>query len=306
MTPRRAFALVLFAALPFAASAQDKFRSGVDIVRVDALVSDGRKPIAGLTPADFELRDNGVLQTIDSAALESLPLSLIFVLDTSGSVAGNKMRHLGDAVDLILEGLHADDRAALVTFSHRVWLRTGLMSDFGALRKMMSSADAAGGTALHDAVYAALAISDAQESRPLLVVFSDGMDNMSWMSADIVEKAARRANAVVYSVAVAAATTYQATPGSGSRSTVWVERPQYVKGQTDFLDAIADATGGRVLKADSTEKLPRAFDDILREFRTRYVITYSPRRVDTPGWHRIELKVKGSRAEVKARAGYQR
>src|SRR5262249_17529907 len=132
--------------------AQQTFRSGVDIVRVDALVTDGRKPIAGLAAADFELRDNGVVQTIDSAAPESLPLSLIFVLDTSGSVAGDKMRHMDDAVDLILEGLHADDRAALVTFSHRVWLRTPLMSDFGALRKMMSSAAAAGGTALHDAV----------------------------------------------------------------------------------------------------------------------------------------------------------
>src|SRR5262249_16419514 len=247
------------------------------------------------------LRDNGVVQTIDSAALESLPLSLIFVLDTSGSVAGDKMRHMGDAVDLILEGLHADDRAALVTFSHRVWLRTPLMSDFRALRKMMSSAAAAGGTALHDAVYASLAISDVQDSRPLLVVFSDGLDNMSWMGADVVEKAARRANAVIYGVAVAADTTYRRSMSGGP-----IAVPQYTHGQTDFLDAIAEATGGRVLKADSTDKLPRAFDEVLREFRTRYVLTYSPRRVDTPGWHRIELKVKGRGADVRARPGYQR
>ena len=307
MTAHRAYAAALAAlcSLPaMGAAAQHTFRSGVDGVRVDALVTDGRKPIAGLTPADFELRDNGVLQTIDSAALESMPLSLIFVLDTSGSVAGGKMKHLGDAVDLILEGLHRDDRAALVTFSHRIRLRTPLMSDFGALRRMMSSADAAGGTALHDAVYAALAISDVQESRPLLVVFSDGLDNMSWMSADVVEKAARRANAVVYGVAVAAAMVpRQTSTPSGSRVELV---PEYERGQTAFLDAIADATGGRVLKADTTQRLPKAFDEILREFRTRYVLTYSPQRVDAPGWHRIDLKLKRRTADVKARAGYQR
>ena len=122
MTPRRICALALAAVLPVAgASAQQKFKSGVDVVRVDALVTDGRTPIAGLTAADFELRDNGVVQTIDSATLESLPLSIIFVLDTSASLAGDKMRHLGDAVGLLLDGLHADDRAGLVTFSHRIW-----------------------------------------------------------------------------------------------------------------------------------------------------------------------------------------
>jgi hypothetical protein len=108
----------------------------------------------------------------------------------------------------------------------------------------------------------------------------------------------------VYGVAVAATTTYQRSiSGSGSRVQMV---PQYVRGQTDFLEAIADATGGRLLKADTTEKLPKAFDDILREIRTRYVLTYSPKGVDAPGWHRIDVKVKSRSAEVKARPGYQR
>ena len=207
------------------------------------------------------------------------------------------MRSLGDAVDLLLRGLRIEDRAALVTFSHRIWVRTPLVSDFPALRTMLSSAVATGGTSLHDAVYTALALSEVQDSRPLLVVFSDGLDNTSWMSAGIVENAARRANAVVYGVAVAAQTT--SSPNKPPR-------PDYAKGQTDFLDAIAAATGGRVLRADTTANLPAAFEDVLREFRTRYVITYSPVKVDAPGWHRIEVKVKRRSAEVKARAGYQK
>lgn len=301
MNARHVSAILAALVLPVVPVAQQTFRSGVDIVRVDALVTDRNRPISGLAASDFELRDNGVVQSIDSAAFESLPLSVIFVLDTSGSVAGSKMQHLGDAVGMLLKGLHTDDRAALVTFSHRVWLQTPLISDFDALRKLMATGDAVGGTALYDAVYAALAISDVQDSRPLLVVFSDGMDNMSWLTADAVEHAARRANAVVYGVAVAGGSVFHAVGRSS-----FVAQPQYVKGQTDFLDAVASATGGRVLKADITDNLPKAFDEVLREFRTRYVITYSPHGVDAPGWHRIELKVKTRMAEVKARAGYQK
>jgi VWFA-related protein len=283
-------ACALGALLPLSAAAQKTFKSGVDLVRVDALVTEGRKPIAGLTAADFELRDNGVVQTIDSAALESLPLSVIFVLDTSGSVAGSKMANLSTAVDLILDGLREGDSAALVTFSHRIWVRTPLQADFKNLRSLMASAEAQGGTALYDALYAALAISDVQDSRPLLIAFSDGLDNMSWMPADVVERASRRANAVIYGVAVAA------TLGP---------TPVYVRGQTEFLDAVALSTGGRVIKADTTGNLPAAFDEILREFRTRYLITYSPHGVGTSGWHNISVKVKGRNADVKARAGYQ-
>jgi VWFA-related protein len=298
---RHAAVAVTVVLLTVLASAQQTFRSGVDVVRVDALVTDGRKPIGGLTAGDFELRDNGVVQPLDSVALEALPLSVTFVLDTSGSVAGDKMRHLYDAVDAILQRLRDEDRAALVTFSHRVWLRTPPISDFAALRRMMVAAAAGGGTALHDAVYTALVASEAQDSRALLLVFSDGLDNMSWMGADVVERAARRANAVVYGVAVAAASGYRTDARDRT-----VPFATYARGQTDFLDKVADATGGRVVKADSIDTLRAAFDDILTEFRTRYVLTYSPRGVSGPGWHAIAVRVKGRNADVKARAGYQK
>ena len=283
---------------------QQKFRSGVDLVRVDALVTDGRRVITGLNAGDFELRDNEILQTIDSIALESLPLTVTFVLDTSGSVAGAKMSHLSSAVDLILKGLREQDRAALVTFSHRVWLRMPLTSDLQQVRSLLRAADAAGGTSLHDAVYAGLALSETEDARALVLAFSDGLDNASWLGADTVERAARRADAVVYGVAVGAGVA--AAYSAGATGVHMTTRPEYLPGQTAFLERLASATGGRVIKADTTSNLPRAFDEILQEFRTRYLITYSPRGVDTPGWHTIDVKVKGRHADVKARRGYER
>jgi hypothetical protein len=134
------------------------------------------------------------------------------------------------------------------------------------------------------------------------------MDNTSWLSDNIVEHAAQRADAVVYGVAVAGRLKPDLTgvrPERGIRVVV-PGLPEYLPGQTDFLDAIASATGGRVLKADITANLPKAFEEILREFRTRYLITYSARGVDSAGWHTIAVKVKGRRAEVRARRGYQK
>ena len=282
---------------------EQKFRSGVDVVRVDALVTEGNRIVTGLKAGDFELRDNGVLQAIDGIALESMPLTLTFVLDTSGSVAGEKMRHLSSAVDIILRGLREQDRVGLITFSHRVWQRLPLTSDIRLVRSILTRAEAGGGTSLNDAVYAGLALSESQDTRSLVVVFSDGMDNSSWLGPATVERAARRADAVVYGVAVAAASAavYNLVDGRFAGF-----GPEYLPGQTDFLEAIASATGGRVIKADETVNLPRAFEAILQEFRTRYLITYSPAGADARGWHTIELKVKGRRAEVKARRGYER
>jgi VWFA-related protein len=168
--------------------------------------------------------------------------------------------------------------------------------------------EASGGTALHDAVYAGLALTAGLDTRPLVIAFSDGLDNASWLSAEAVEGVARRSGAVVYGVAVGARirTDVLRSPGGRQGQATISARPEYVAGQTTFLDSIASTTGGRVIRADTLENLPRAFDEILREFRTRYVLTYSPRGVDTPGWHQIAVKVKGRTADVRARTGYQK
>jgi VWFA-related protein len=306
MSLSQAGAAVVAVALLSASMAAQSFKSGVDVVRVDALVTDGHHPLVSLKASDFELRDNGVVQSVEEASLESLPLSLVFVLDTSGSVAGQKMQNLATAVDGIVRSLRKDDRAGLVTFSHRVWERVPIGTDFGALQSVIHGAEAAGGTSLYDAVYTGLALSTGQDSRPLVLVCSDGLDNASWLGAEAVKRIARRSGAVVYGVAVAARLPFDRmvfTKGSGL---AFNSRPEYLPGQTAFLDSIASITGGRVLRADTTENLPHAFDEILSEFRSRYVLSYSPRGVDATGWHTIDVRVKGRRAEVKARSGYER
>jgi VWFA-related protein len=76
------------------------------------------------------------------------------------------------------------------------------------------------------------------------------------------------------------------------------------RSQSSFLRDIADDTGGRWYEVGSTKDIRATFLQILAEFRERYVLSYTPRGVDTKGWHRLEVRVNGRRATVRARPGY--
>jgi VWFA-related protein len=131
-----------------------------------------------------------------------------------------------------------------------------------------------------DGAFAALVAAEQDVGRSLVMMFGDGADTASWLQPEQVIDTGRRADAVVYAV----------TAGRG--------------GRMRFLDALATATGGRLIEVEETRDLPRTFAAILDEFRTRYLVTYTPRGVEAKGWHRLEVRVKRNGVSVRARPGY--
>jgi Ca-activated chloride channel family protein len=273
-------AILAWAAAAAAAQQPPTFSTATEAVRVDVLVTEGDRPVLGLTPADFEVRDNGVLQDVSFVSTETLPLNVILALDTSASVSGEPLRHLQGAGRSLLEGLQPEDRAALVTFSHEVALRQPLTREVERVRGELALLKPRGETAVIDGSYAAVVLADADVGRDLVIVFSDGVDTASWLPADRVLDAARRSDVVVYGVSLRGA-----------------ERPE-------FLRELSRLTGGSLLEVDSTRDLGEAFVRLLREFRQRYLLSYSPRGVSPEGWHELRVTVKRRRATVAARAGY--
>ena len=158
------------------------FAVGVEGVYVDVFVTDGNRPVAGLTASDFELKDNGVRQPVELASVESLPLTTFLVLDTSGSVAGEKLLRLQAAGRALLGGLRADDEASLVTFDQEVEVRVPPTSDRPRLERAVGGILPGGATALYDALYAGTLLASGR-GRSLLVLFTDGEDNLSWLDA---------------------------------------------------------------------------------------------------------------------------
>lgn len=308
------------------------FRAEVQAVEVDVFVGHDDQPVAGLTAADFDLLDNGVRQEVTVAAGPGAPVNAILLLDTSASLAGERLAQLKDAGAALLDGLGTGDHAMLLTFSHEVRVATPPSSDLGVPRRALQAATAGGGTALFDAVYAAMQTADRRWGRPVILVFSDGEDRLSWLSSEQVRAAAREADLVVYAVGltsrpavapgvvpyiadtrgqVASTTavtdgTVGSTPdmtgGRGRRTDLVQDRP--VGELPAILKDLTDLTGGQVWRADDGPQLRQAFLSALRDVKSRYLLQYEPRGVERAGWHELQVRLKGKRGKVRARRGY--
>lgn len=306
MSPNVPAALVLVCAVlaPVAPAAQ-QFTSRAVGVRVDVLVMNGRRPVTGLTARDFELRDDGVVQEVAEVEHEQLPLNLILVFDTSSSVAGSRMRALLDAGHALLGQLRDDDRVAVLSFAAHVHLLAPLTPSRIQVQGAFRALHADGTTSLRDAAFAGLALREGNPGRTLVLIFSDGADTSSWLSAGQVLEAAKRTDAVVYAVAV---TRERVLPAGSDPVFAAVQRLH--RGTIDvneagrFLEHLTGESGGRILLATSDTDLTSAFTKTLAEFRDRYVLSYRPIGVGTTGWHRLDVSLKGKKGTVTARRGY--
>jgi VWFA-related protein len=236
--------------------------------------------VQGLGPADFEIIDNGVPQIAQLVSFDQVPLNVILALDASDSVAGERLDQLRGAGNALLAALKSEDQAALVAFGQTVQLGARLTSDVAVVREALGATGGTGTTALVDGTYAGIMVGESDAGRGLLIVFSDGVDTSSWLSADAVLDAAKRADVVVYAVSVVS------------------------RLKPEFLREITSFTGGRLFEMEKTANLASTFLGILDEFRHRYLVSYTPTGVSKEGWHKLDVRVKNRRATIKARPGY--
>ena len=180
---RAALVLLVVLAAVVAVHAQGaRFSARVDAVRVDVLVTEGGKPVQGLTAADFELRDNGVLQQVDVADPDTMPVNAILALDLSASVEGERLTHLRQAGHALVGALAPGEQASLVAFNHQVTLESDLTTDLAAVGTALDRAGTRGRTSLIDAVYASLIVGESDAGHSLVLAFSDGQDTASWLT----------------------------------------------------------------------------------------------------------------------------
>jgi len=269
-----------FVTHPMAVSQQPVFSSRAEIVRVDVLVLKDGKPMRDLGAADFEIRDNGVLQQAELLSAEELPLNVVLALDHSDSLTGTGLRDLQNAGRALIDGLTDRDGAALVTFGSAVTAAGALTRDREAVRSSLARPATGGLTALIDGCFAGLMLGASEVGRSLLLVFSDGLDTSSWLTADAVIGAAKRADVVTYGV-------------------VGGKKPRQ-----SFLHDLTEVTGGNVIEVGGTKDVGATFIRLLNEYRQRYLLSYTPAGVARNGWHRIDVRVKQRNVTVRARPGY--
>jgi len=254
------------------------FAVGVENVNVDVLVTRDGRTVEGLGAREFVLTDSGVPQQVEIVPQSATAVDAVLALDVSSSVRGERLDALRQAAHRFVDALSSTDSISLVEFASEL----RLVARAGATRPEVHAAidrlEGGGATLLVDAAYAALLLTDPRRGRPLVVVFSDGVDHGSWLDPETVLATARAEDAVVH----------------------YVE----IEGALTFLGRLADTTGGRGWSARRWDKLPEAFVEALEEFKGRYRLRYEPTGVRREGWHEIEVRLPGQKGTVRARPGY--
>jgi VWFA-related protein len=275
------------------------FRAGVAMVAVDVSVRVRNNPVRGLSERDFELLDNGVPQRIESLSIEAMPLDISLLLDLSASMSRvyawylprvqRQRPQLGDQVSEISGLLTSADKLRVLHFGLEVQ-ETGALETYGpnlpigrAGPNGLGSLPHSGGTSLYDALFLAMVHDPGPDRRHLILTFTDdAYDTTSVLAANQLVDTELRSDATLHLISV--------TPDGSS------PRP--------VVDRIVESSGGRV-HSHGSPSVPDALEAVLEDYRTRYLLRYSPTGVTPNGWHQIQVRVpRHPRADIRARKGY--
>jgi len=273
------------------------FRAGADVVTVEASVRRERRAVLGLTAADFELLDNGVPQEISDVTYEKLPIDVTVLLDVSSSVTGPVLDELRRSLKQLRTDLGARDRLRVVTFDMRVRRLIDFTDPSSATDSALASVVASGSSAVFDSLAVALTAPVPAGRRQLIMLFSDGQDSSSISDAETVLDVARRS---APTVAMVLASTSTKRPASLQRTAAKLGSATIA----DVADQIAGDTGGYVVAINPGDNLTSTFRRVLEQFRTTYVLYFTPKGVDRQGAHTLEVRVKRAKVDVHARRGY--
>ena len=283
------------------------FRSSANAVMVDVSVRDkNRKVISNLKAEDFEILDNGVAQTVDTASYGKLPIDVTVALDISYSVTGTLLERLRRGVTQLMQDLGKQDRLKLMLFNMRVNRVVDLTADTRAVDLALKAAAAGGSTSLLDAISVALVSSSTPDRRQLVMFFTDGSDSSSVSNPAAVTTVARRSRATLSFVMPSAAGLNITQTVMGNSSTVTF-RPSTTTSPVrvdNFYNTLARETGGTIMPVASGTDLSVAFRQVLNDFRSAYVLYFAAKGVEAGGYHTLDVKVKRPDMTVQARRGY--
>lgn len=254
--------------------------------------------VPGLRRENFRVVEDGRDQDIRSfEAPTQLPLDIGILLDTSASVK-RKLKFEQDAASAFVLSIleRATDRALFATFDSVVTLHVDFSRDSGELTRAIDTVKASGNTRLYDAVYRVCEEKMAllkPNTRPVILVITDGADTASDRSLEEAIAIAQKANVTIFGIS----TRNYSDVNAGS-----------VRGSVDKeLDKLCGSTGGRTFLPYQRLELERAFAGVRQLLRNQYVIYYEPKDQNRDGkFRKIEVKLVNvdGKADVRAKNGY--
>jgi Ca-activated chloride channel family protein len=272
------------------------------------------KLVPDLQKEDFQIFDEKFPQDIRYFSKQSdLPLRIGMLVDTSNSIRDRIKFEQDASINFLFSVLRRGrDEAFVMTFDDEPQVVQAFTSDAGLLRDQIMQTRAGGGTAIYDAIYQACQNELSHPPRPpgdqpdvvrrVMILISDGDDNLSTHTRGEAIEMAQRTSVVIYTI---------------STSTQWIQlsqtdpdklanRKTHLTEGDKILQDLADETGGRAFFPYHVDDLDQSFQDIGDELRNQYSIAYIPTNYVLDGrYHRIRIEVPDHKGyQVRARRGY--
>jgi Ca-activated chloride channel family protein len=266
------------------------FKSGTQVVSLFVTVADAQKRLVpGLTKEDFDVFDNDKSQPIIYFDNSVLPITVVVMLDTSGSMTLT-IDLLKQAAEQFLIRLLPDDKARVGAFNDKIQFSSRFTSDRDELVSDVKNLDYGNGTRLWDAVDASLEELKGIDGRRVVLVFTDGDDTESKNSSlgKVIERA-RADEVMIYAIGL------ESNYFNGQRM---------VRSKPDSgLRKIADETGGGYFELQKTADLAPTFTKVAQELHSQYVIGFTPTQLDSRV-HKLMVKMKQPGMTARARRSY--
>ena len=201
-----------------------RFRTGIELINISATVTDGSgRFVSGLRKEDFRIYQDDQPQQISHFSSDRVPVSLGIILDTSGSMEGEKMIAAKQALNrFLLELLGPDDEVFLYRFDSQPELVHGWTSDRRRVSRELDMIRARGGTALYDAVAEAIPLAQSGKHRKkAIVIISDGNDQNSSTPIEALQAQIRETEILIYAIGIDSQMSDSYGPVRRTRAPSW-------------------------------------------------------------------------------------
>jgi Ca-activated chloride channel family protein len=268
---------------------QPTFKSGTELVSLFVTVADAQgRLVPDLTKDDFEIYDNDKLQPIVHFDNVIQPISVVVMLDTSGSMTGS-ISLMKDAAEQFFLRLLPADQGRVGAFNDKIEISADFTKNRDQLISEARELDFGNGTRLWDAVFTSLEELSGVDGRRVVLVFSDGEDTESRTRFSAVVDRARIDDAMVYAIGL---------------ESLYFNGQRMVRSQPDSgLRKIADETGGGYFELKKTADLAPTFTRVAQELHAQYVMGFSPTQLDGKV-HKLLVRIKKPGMTSRARRSY--
>lgn len=267
-------------------SENDILKINADLVTLNVRVIDrNNRPINGISQSDFQVYEDGVAQRVFSFTEEQVPVIYGLAVDTSGSLR-SQINEVIDAAKTIINSNKPGDETFLERFIDRDKIEN--LQDFTPNKDLLLDAVdnlyvEGGQTAVVDGVYLGAEHvaeykkgRDDDRRRRALIVVTDGEDRASFYSQEQLFRQLREQDVQIYVIGFV-------NELDADRGLI---RKSSKSKAVDLINRIASETGGRAFFPQSVAELPGVANEIVRDLRTQYVISYDPTNKAHDGTYR--------------------